>query len=575
MCWSFGVACQNILSHTHARNNRAMLFNLACALIIHLSDMVILEDARIAGAVKKLHEGAEAKVITLDIFSKSDRTAKTASNPGARKASWNGKSHCGSLYDATTDLVMDDILRVGRILRETAEKQYGKGANGTHFVQTVLFECLLSTIGFHVLSRTAHTDISEAFWFRHNDISHSTNHLKYQELSIFFAFFRGIIPTVAVEELYTRKPGRSVMRLPSFTGRFKNAFDGRGWTYVHKDEGLEMLIVRHLKGLSVNFLGHLEDSTAWLLQVSKFRAFCRYMTGASRAFGSRRLTDDEGEAPGPIGQFDRNACQWRTVARMLHVMRGAGFLNVSHRGCEWLCNVFSSPPVRMNISKDQDMLLNIAERGKATSELHASVLFPDVFGPLTAEDKEKYFSGLTFKKWTRARTVLRPAQSMIKINGMATLHSEAIATVSAHHSHDSSPSFNQLTSIRRSNAKESCSKILNERRRRLSKMKDTLYLQERKAAKVGDQRLMTEVMYRWDMIHQSRHLISPFADRFLDCKRRLNHGAKSRFAKYGGRGIEDTVYPLNGIHKKILGTLQHREVSTVRLSRCTFICSLM
>ena len=43
------------------------------------------------------------------------------------------------------------------------------------------------SVRFHVLSRTAHTDRTQAFWFHHNSILHATNHLKYQELSIFFA----------------------------------------------------------------------------------------------------------------------------------------------------------------------------------------------------------------------------------------------------------------------------------------------------------------------------------------------------------------------------------------------------
>lgn len=105
-----------------------------------------------------------------------------------------------------------------------------------------------------------------------------------------------------VDELYNKRPGRSVARLLSFTGRFKDALDCRGWAYVHMDEALEMLIVRHLKSLSTNFLAHLENSASWLMEVSKFRAICRYVTGASRAFGRRGFQDDGGEVPGPLVQ---------------------------------------------------------------------------------------------------------------------------------------------------------------------------------------------------------------------------------------------------------------------------------
>lgn len=91
--------------------------------------------------------------------------------------------------------------------------------------------------------------------------------------------------------------------------------------YTHIDEALEMFIVRHLKSLSFNFLGHLENSAAWLMQVSMFRALTRYMTGASRCSGREMEEGDGGEELGPLIEFDRNACQWRTASRMLHLMR--------------------------------------------------------------------------------------------------------------------------------------------------------------------------------------------------------------------------------------------------------------
>lgn len=32
----------NFLSHSHAKNNRAVLLNMACAMIINLTDMIII-----------------------------------------------------------------------------------------------------------------------------------------------------------------------------------------------------------------------------------------------------------------------------------------------------------------------------------------------------------------------------------------------------------------------------------------------------------------------------------------------------------------------------------------------------
>lgn len=45
----------NILTHSHARNNRAVLFNLACAIIIRLIDMAVAEDASVREKVINLH----------------------------------------------------------------------------------------------------------------------------------------------------------------------------------------------------------------------------------------------------------------------------------------------------------------------------------------------------------------------------------------------------------------------------------------------------------------------------------------------------------------------------------------
>lgn len=106
-----------------------------------------------------------------------------------------------------------------------------------------------------------------------------------------------------VDELYDKKPGHSIVKLLSFTGRGKDAIDRRGWNYVHMDESLEMLAVRHLKSLSVNFLGHLQNESAWLQQVSMFRALSRYWTVASRAFCRKIILDDGGEQGGPLSHF--------------------------------------------------------------------------------------------------------------------------------------------------------------------------------------------------------------------------------------------------------------------------------
>ena len=187
----------------------------------------------------------------------------------------NYGSFPGFIYKETTDIITADVIATGRLIRQKVEKLYGNAPNGKHFIHTVLLSCLLPTVGFHVLSRTGHTDMMDAFWFKQIAILHSSNHLKYQELSLFSMFFRLMLPTVVAEHLYDEKPGKAVLKLLSFTGSVKDGIDRRGWTYVHHDEMLEMLAVRNLKSLSVNFINHLQNAASRLLPVSMSRALIR------------------------------------------------------------------------------------------------------------------------------------------------------------------------------------------------------------------------------------------------------------------------------------------------------------
>lgn len=68
------------------------------------------------------------------------------------------------------------------------------------------------------------------------------------------------------------------------------------------------------------------------MQISMFRALTSYRTGSFTAFGSTREEGEGSENLGPLRQYDRTACQWRMVSRMVHVMRDAEFLNDSYQG---------------------------------------------------------------------------------------------------------------------------------------------------------------------------------------------------------------------------------------------------
>ncbi|PXF44647.1 hypothetical protein BWQ96_05589 [Gracilariopsis chorda] len=533
----------NIITHSHARNNRAVLFNRACAMIIHLIENLLLGDATMSEAVRRLHAAQDSKRLTADDMNVG-KNVHLMHRPGR-----NSREDLpfGSLYEQTSTSVSGDVIRVGEMLRNRISRRFSDGANGKHFVQTVLFSSLLPTLGFHVLSRTGHTDFTDAFWFRQNSVLHSSTHLKYQELSLFYLFFRSIIPSFVERDLFTTKPGRAVTRLLSFTALGSQGSDGRGNAYVHCDEALEMLIVRHLKSLSVNFLAHLENSASWLMEVSMFRALIRFMTGASRALHRTRQDNDAGEIAAVSRQYDRNACQWRTVSRMVHVMREAGFLSVAHRGSEWLTNVFSNPPRRMTVLKDQDSLLSVSTKGEITAQPHASVLFPEVFGPLSDEDRKIHFNDKKFKKWTKCRAVIRPGHSMRKEGGSVVEDGDG-------EGHSAGVVIEDLSlSRKRPRSKNEFTKIVQDRRRRITKMKDAFYEEQSTAVKAGNMNYLREVMARRDALHGSRYLISPFADCFLDHEGKLNHGAKSRFLKYAVRDNRDIIYPMNTIRGSVVG----------------------
>lgn len=177
-----------------------------------------------------------------------------------------------------------------------------------------------------------------------------------------------------------------------------------------------MLIVRHLKSLSVSLLSHLEKTAAWLM-VSIFQSLARRVTGASRAYGRFRGANDAGENSGALRFYDRNVPQSRSVGAMLSIMRQRGFLDVQHRGSEWIKNVFCHPPRRMAKIEYQDLLLHIDECGKKTTALHYFGLFPEGFGRMTKRDRIEYFSGKKFKKWTSYKRIATAGQSMLKDGG--------------------------------------------------------------------------------------------------------------------------------------------------------------
>ena len=88
-------------------------------------------------------------------------------------------------------------------------------------------------------------------------------------------------------------------------------------------------------------------------------------------------------------------------------------------------------------------------------------------------------------------------------------------------------------------------KLVNERRRNLSKIKDSFSFEQRKAVLTKNEEYLAEVMRRWDQAHERRYIISPHADCFYDMHGNLNHGSKPRFVKCSTRDNRDVCYPFN------------------------------
>ena len=187
---------------------------------------------------------------------------------------------------------------------------------------------------------------------------------------------------------------------------------------------------------------------------------------------------------------------------MLHVMREACFLSIGHRGGERLTHVFCTPAVMMNISKDQDMILKISKEGAVTAKLHASVLFPDVFGHLTENDRKTYLFGKN-EKWTKSRAVINPSQSIAKKNGIV-LHNHDVSSVLTSVRREPT-----CSAVRRPKDKDSVVKFLNERRRKLSRMKDCFSVSIQKAVKKGQQVVIYELIGRRGKLHDKRYLVTP------------------------------------------------------------------
>ena len=143
----------NIISHSHARNNRAVLFNLSCAMVFHVTDMLLLKDSLMAQVLSDMHSVASEKRLSADIDGNvcpGPTAMQKFVRPYSTNRNFSTASVRGSLYDATTELVSPYVIKLGNAIKQGVQKHFGNGPNVKHFVNTLLFSCLLPTLGFHV-----------------------------------------------------------------------------------------------------------------------------------------------------------------------------------------------------------------------------------------------------------------------------------------------------------------------------------------------------------------------------------------------------------------------------------------
>lgn len=270
----------NFLHHRNGRNNRAVLFITCAAFMLHALDILLVEFPELKDEIAQVFSSAQE--------CNSANHSSAQSTPVSR------------LIKCITEKVTENTVQVGRLCGDRLTSFFKGSPNGNHFINTVLLICLLPTVGFHILTLTGHTNMLDSFWLRLQDVLHTSGHLKYQEVYLFYAIFRCTMPRATFAELFRRKTGSMVCRVPSFIAGLGCEYDARGWTYVHLDEALEMLIIRQVKGLNTSMLPYLESCGAWLLVASKERMLMRKVTAASSAYQRTRNYEHDGSSAVPL-----------------------------------------------------------------------------------------------------------------------------------------------------------------------------------------------------------------------------------------------------------------------------------
>ena len=92
---------ENILHHSHARNNRAVIFSICAALIIHTTDIVLTENPELKDNIESVKKHGD-------------------------ELATGGRAIPGKLESCTTDIVTSTTTAIGRLLREKVSTFFTK-----------------------------------------------------------------------------------------------------------------------------------------------------------------------------------------------------------------------------------------------------------------------------------------------------------------------------------------------------------------------------------------------------------------------------------------------------------------
>lgn len=145
------------------------------------------------------------------------------------------------------------------------------------------------------------------------------------------------------------------------------------------------MIIRKEKAVSNTIMPNLESSAAWLLKVCRARILIRFVTTASDCCPRVPNNDQFAAQSTALGIYDGHSEYSNSAGAMLELIKMKSFLNFAERQLRTLANVPGASTENLKNESVQDLFLNIENHGNKTAEIHAPVVFPEVFGALSED----------------------------------------------------------------------------------------------------------------------------------------------------------------------------------------------